>query len=177
MLPRGFIFVPVLAFALSQLCPGASAAICAPLAPSAWHKEGALILVLGSGGGYGRLSAGAANWPYPRGFGPKRRSGPLTAGAAAESLRWRRLEFDGQTHFGKRFDGIIGVPGFRFINGRFVRGRFIRGRFFPGAGASAADWPYYGDGDGYGGDVCYWNCIAAGFSIGYCSAMPDSFCR
>jgi hypothetical protein len=74
--------------------------------------------------------------------------------------------------FGPHFSPGFGGRSAFFHGGRhpaFFHGhRFFRhGRFF---GA-----PFYGVGI-YGGGGCYWNCRAAGFGPGYCSAYAWNFC-
>ncbi len=79
--------------------------------------------------------------------------------------------------FGPRFapGGHFGLGNRAFFPGghrAFFHSRhgfFRHGHFFPfGVG-------FYGIGYGYGGS-CYWNCRAAGFGPGYCSAYSYNYC-
>lgn len=122
-----------------------------------------------------------------RAFGPRMRG----------ISRGRRAAFAGRV--GRRGGFVRGVgPRGRFVAGRrfagrgaFVRGgrfarntRFFRGRRFvrvfrggrwiwAPVGLYAGWWDGYGY--GYGGS-CYWNCRAAGYGPGYCSAYAFNFC-
>jgi hypothetical protein len=84
----------------------------------------------------------------------------------------------GGMHFARpgmagRFHGGPGIAG-RGFAGRSAfyhghRGYWRGGRFFPFYGVGV--WDY-----GYGGGSCYWNCRAAGYGPGYCSAYSYNFC-
>jgi hypothetical protein len=64
-----------------------------------------------------------------------------------------------------------GVYGGRMAFHHGHRGFWRHGHFFPFVGVGLWGWDY-----GYGGGSCYWNCRAAGYGPGYCSAYAYNFC-
>jgi hypothetical protein len=119
----------------------------------------------GFGGGHGGFAGGHGGFGG-HGFDGGGRS------FAVGGIEGRGIGAGGARHFGAfghRGARFAHFRGGRFGRGRFFGGRFWEGRFYPGEGFWSADYAVYGD-------SCDSNCLRAGFSATYCSAMSYNFC-
>jgi len=129
----------------------------------------------GFGGGMGQGFSGMGGMGH--GFSGMGGMGHGFGGMGGMGMRG--MAFSPRAGVGPRFAGVPNAGFNRFgrvgaFNGRHgQRGFFRHGRFIPfGVGVGLWGWDDYG----YGGGSCYWNCRAAGFGPGYCSAYSYNFC-
>ena len=181
--------ITVAAIAALGLSLGAYSASAGPLNQGAASLPAAkspstFTLVRGGMGGGGFGGHGGFGGGMGHGFGGG--MGGMGHGFGMGGMGMRGMAFGPRAGFGPQFAAVPHAGFNRFgrvgaFNGRhpaFFHGRhgfFRHGRFFP-LGVGVGLWGWDGYGYGYGGGSCYWNCRAAGFGPGYCSAYSYNFC-
>jgi hypothetical protein len=104
------------------------------------------------------------------------RTGFYHPGIAGRGIYAGRGFYGGRTAFYRPGIAGRGIHAGRGFAGRTAffhghRGFWRHGHFFPFVGVGLWGLDY-----GYGGGSCYWNCRAAGYGPGYCSAYAYNFC-
>ncbi len=164
--------ITVAAIAALGLSLGAQSAPAGSLsegaAPAAANAPGSSALIMvRSGGGGGHMGGGGAHMGGIGGMSMGG-AGPMHMGPG---FMGSRMGGPGGYSMGRNYGRPGGYAIGRHYAGHGMRGHWRNGRFFPFVGVGL--WGY---GDDWGGGSCYWNCRAAGYGPGYCSAYAANFC-